>query len=345
MTFELNERPLVTVIIPAKNEAAAIADALRAVEVQTYPLERIEVVVVAGDSTDGTCDIAAKVLVDSQFVRWDVLDQPGGTTPSNLNRGLAWAAGKIIVRVDARSLIPVHYIHACVTALSVDGRAVVGGSQVAVERSKHWRDRAIARALNHRFGMGGARYRRVGAQSGPADTVYLGVFHTDELRAAGGWNEHFTTNQDFELNRRMAQFGTVWFEAALPVSYLPRRTHRELAQQYHRFGRWKVDYWRSTADRPQPRQLILIAGPAAVITGAGVVGWLGKGVLIRAVPGAIALGAVAIDGIGGHRSPAPVTVRGLAGATNALIGLSWWTGVIRGMAQQLPSAPLVKSVG
>ncbi len=335
----MNESVVVTVIVPARNEASAIVACLDAVAAQSYPHEAIEVVVVNGGSTDATAEIAGKALASGGFRRWVVLDNPAGTTPSNLNRGLDWAEGELIVRVDARSIIPPQYVKVCVDSLAVVGRSVVGGSQVAVARSSHWRDRAIARALNHRFAMGGARYRRVGARSGPADTVYLGVFRTEQLRQAGGWNEMFTTNQDFELNRRMAAVGMVWFEAGLPVSYVPRRTHREIAEQYHRFGRWKARYWRTTSDRPQPRQLALAAIPSVSVVAAGalVVG-LGPLAIAAGLPVAMA-GCVAIDRLGGDR-PADSPVVGLvAGATNVLIGVSWWTGVVRGLASSTRPSP------
>ena len=146
----------------------------------------------------------------------------------------------------------------------------MGGSQVAVPRSDSTQDLGIARALNNKYGMGLSRYRR-GARSGPSDTVYLGAFRTAELRRAGGWDERLATNQDFDLNRRMAEFGIVWFEAGLPVGYLPRASVAELFHQYHRFGRWKVRYWRTTGDRPQRRQLILLLGPPAMGVGVALV--------------------------------------------------------------------------
>ncbi len=334
----MSDPVLVTVIIPARNEASAIVACLDAVAAQTYPHEMIEVVVVNGGSTDDTAEVAGRVLASGGFRRWAVLDNPAGTTPSNLNAGLAWAEGEMIVRVDARSIVPAPYVRACVEALGVPGRSVVGGSQIAVPRSSHWRDRAIARALNHRFAMGGSRYRRVGARSGPADTVYLGAFHTDQLRQAGGWNETFTTNQDFELNRRMAAVGSVWFEAGLPVSYLPRRTHREIAQQYHRFGRWKARYWRITNDRPRPRQLALASLPFGFLVLVGVVVVAIGPVAIAAGAPLALVGCLAIDRLGGVRRPESLPVGLVAGATNVLIGASWWTGVVRGLATPAPAA-------
>ncbi len=333
----MSKQPTVTVVIPAKNEARSIGDALRAVSDQSYPSSSIEVVVVVGGATDDTVDVASKELADGSFARWSVIENTTGTTPSNLNQGLDWAEGDVIVRVDARSLIPRHYVATCVEALEDSSRAVIGGSQVATARSDHWRDRSIARALNHRHAMGGSRYRRVGASSGPTDTVYLGVFRRAQLVEAGGWNESFTTNQDFELNRRMATRGSVWFQADLPVSYIPRSTRREIAQQYHRFGRWKARYWRTTTDRPRPRQIVLVAGPTlCLVSGLGVLS-LASGWVLAATPVVGVATCLAVDACGGHGADDGLGVRVAAGATNVLIGLSWWSGVVRGVSSPVSS--------
>ena len=58
----------------------------------------------------------------------------------------------------------------------------------------------------------------------------------------------------------------MWFDASLPVEYVPRTSVRDLYRQYVRFGRWKVRYWRRTGDRPRPRQIgLLVAVPAAAL--------------------------------------------------------------------------------
>lgn len=320
--------PLVTIVIPARNEGQEIPKALDHVAAQTYPLDCIEVVVVDGASQDNTVEVTRVALGEVPFRRAEVISNPKATTPSNLNRGLEWAAGDILVRVDSRSFIPPDYVERLVAVLRDPAVAVAGGSQVAVARSDSLKDRAIARALNNRYAMGGSSYRREGASSGPVDTVYLGSFRSEELRKAGGWNEAFPTNQDFELNRRMSEIGQVWFEAGLPVGYVGRARLRELWAQYHRFGRWKVRYWRRTNDRPQRRQWVLVAGPAAaglVATAVGVARpELVPMAAILAVPAFLA-----VDAVGGDRGPEGVGGRFVSGLANVLIGAGWWTGIAR----------------
>jgi glycosyltransferase involved in cell wall biosynthesis len=294
---------------------------------QDHPRDRLEVLVVDGGSTDGTGDRARAVLERADHVRWKVIENAVGTTPSNLNAGLAVAQGSVVCRVDARSLIPPHYVRTCAAVLAErPDVAVVGGAQVAVPPRPGAVGVGIARALNNPYGMGLARYRR-GAASGPTDTVYLGAFRTTELRGARGWDERLTTNQDFELNRRMGQLGLVWFDDRLEVGYVPRPSLRALARQYHRFGRWKVRYWRTTADRPRARQVALLAAPPVAAVGLAVAR---RHPLATAVVAGAA--ALAVDSTSGGPAPAGVRSRCVGVAALAAVAGGWTSGVWSALA-------------
>jgi glycosyltransferase involved in cell wall biosynthesis len=322
------DAPLVSILVPARDEAADIGACLDAVLAQDHPRERLEVVVVDGGSTDATVAIAGKVLANAG-VAHQVITNPVGTTPSNLNVGLARVHGEVVCRVDARSVIPPHYARRCAEVLAArPDVVVVGGAQVAVARDTTDRAVGIARALNNKWGMGGSRYRR-GASDGPSDTVYLGAFRTAELRDAGGWDERFTTNQDYELNRRMGERGTVWFDASLEVGYRPRATLRELFHQYRRFGEWKVAYWRETSDRPQPRQLLLLAVPPTALAGVVVVGLLPTR-LRRTAIAAAAVGAVTFETTGSAGPPGRLPAHVMSGVASVVVASSWFAGVVRG---------------
>lgn len=329
----MSGNPLVTVLVPARNEEAEIEGCLAAVLAQSWPLDRLEVIVVDGGSSDATVAVAKGVLAGADLHGWQVIDNATGTTPSNLNRGLAAASGDVLCRVDARCRIPADYVSCCVELLG--GRpevAVTGGAQVASARRADPRSIGIARALNNRWGMGGSRYRR-GAASGPADTVYLGAFRTADLRAVSGWDERYHTNQDFELNRRMASRGIVWFDSRLSVSYLPRVTVREVWQQYRRFGVWKVRYWRASGDPPQRRQLVLLVAPP--LGAASLAAWtLRRPARRLPLAAAAALGTlVTVDAAGSSGPPGDPTARVVAGLTTAAIGLGWWSGVVQTMVR------------
>ena len=320
----MSQLPLVSVVIPARNEETDIAACLQAVLDQDYPRDRIEVIVVDGDSSDRTVEVAEKLLAAADM-RAAIVANPVATTPSNLNTGLAEADGEILCRVDARSFIPPHYVRTCVEVLQARADVVVvGGAQIAVARDEDPTARGIARALNNRWGMGMSRYRR-GAPSGPSDTVYLGAFRTEQLETVGGWDEQFDTNQDYELNRRMGELGTVWFDASLEVGYRPRASLVDLARQYRRFGSWKVRYWRRTGDRPRPRQLALLALPLVGLFGlvlAALLPRFGR----RALVALLLSGAVVFE-VKGPSGPR-VSLRGhlVSVLASAAVGGGWTAG-------------------
>ena len=84
--------------------------------------------------------------------------------------------------------------------LGSTGADNVGGLMLAQGRTPF--EKAVARAMSSRLGIGGARFH-VGGGEGEAETVYLGVFRRATLERLGGFDEHFHRAQDWELNHRI----------------------------------------------------------------------------------------------------------------------------------------------
>ena len=329
--------PLVSVIIPALNEEHDIRECINALRAQDYPHDRIEVLVVDGESSDGTARVAKEVLATTDFATARLVRNRKATTPSNLNRGLAESRGTLVCRVDARCHVGSCYVRRCVEVLtSGKNIAVVGGAQVATAGpNAKLVERAIAKALNNPYAMGWSRYRRR-RSSGPGDTVYLGAFRKHELVQAGGWDERLLTNQDYELNRRMSRLGLVWFDAELEVRYRPRRSLTSLAQQYRRFGRWKLAGWIEGGTPIAPRQLALVAAPLVCAAGSVAVSrrnpWLPAGMVLVAF--------AILDS--GMPEPAPALERGAALLASAFVAGSWYAGVLEQLARRLAGQRLLE---
>ena len=331
--------PRVTVVIPVRDEVSRLRACLDSVADQDLAHDLVEVLVVDGGSTDGTVELARSLLHDRGWARAEVLLCAAGDRSSNLNCGLEHAAAPLLVRVDARSRIPPHYVRRCLELLERRGDvAVVGGRQRAVAVGDRAVDAGLARALNNRWGMGLARYRRPGP-SGEADTVYLGAYRTAELRASGGWRADLPVNEDFDLNRRLAPFGIVWFDAGLVVDYVPRASLRGLLSQYWAFGVGKAGYWRLSGDRPQPRQVVLLAAPAAGVSLVGaILAALGPGAAGAVVAtGAVLLVAVEALGADGPRGGVRTHLVSLV-ALGCVAG-AWLSGVLVGSLRRPAGRP------
>lgn len=89
--------PLVSVIIPAYNAAAFIAQTLQSVLTQTYT--SIEVLVVDDGSTDATADIVGQIASGDRRVR--LIQQQNSGVAAARNLAIEQAAGEFIAPIDA----------------------------------------------------------------------------------------------------------------------------------------------------------------------------------------------------------------------------------------------------
>ncbi|MFO7292949.1 MAG: glycosyltransferase family 2 protein [Actinomycetes bacterium] len=312
----MSSTPRVSVIIPARNAAETIADAVRSALDQ----EMVDEVVVA--AADPATRSAIEGIADP---RVKVVGNPEGTTPAALNRALRHSSGDVVVRCDAHSVLPPGYVARAVALLEETGAANVGGRQVPRGTSPF--ERAVAMAMVSPLGAGDARYR-LGGPPGPTDTVYLGVFRRSELEAVGGFDETLERNQDYELNWRLRQKGgVVWFDPGLAVEYRPRSTPRALWRQYFDYGYWKRIVLRRHPESLRWRQL---AAPALVV-GLGVSAALAvfdwrKGSALPGVYVAATAGAGLVDLVRG-RDPAAL----LEPVALWVMHIAWGSGFIAGL--------------
>lgn len=317
--------PMVSVVIPARDEASVIEGCIAAVAAQDWPRDRLEVLLADGQSSDDTVLRAREAAARVGLASFRVIDNPARGISPAMNVGLEACAGKYLVRVDARSRIPPSYVRTTVEILSERPEVgVVGGAQIAQAASPGVVPEAIARALRNRLSTGLSRYRRAVA-SGRGDTVWMGVFRTAELRDLGGWPIEFSSNEDWELNRRFRERGSVvWFEHTLRSGYVARAGFSEVVAQHLRYGRAKGEAW--SAGQPiEARQVGLLSAP--VLAGLLML-WTGPR---RALPLALA-GLVLVDHVG-VREPAPIPVRLGAAICTTVIGAAWWLGAAGGLAK------------
>ena len=223
--------PAVSVIIPARNAEATIAEALDSVLAQQYP-GAVEIVVADGSDTPATAEILRRHYPSVRLV-----PNPQRVIGFGIEAAIRASTGEILVRCDAHTILRPGYLQRAVDTLQRTGAANVGGRQEPVGST--FFERGVALAMTSFLGSGGARYR-LGGGEGPAETVYLGVFRRVALDAVGGYDPVLIRGEDYELNWRLRTSGaTVWFDPALAVDYRPRSTLRSLASQYFDYGRWK----------------------------------------------------------------------------------------------------------
>jgi cellulose synthase/poly-beta-1,6-N-acetylglucosamine synthase-like glycosyltransferase len=236
-------QPYVSVLIPVRNEAAHIKDLFGPLLSQTYPKDRMEVIVVDGMSNDGTRDIVQRFIETNRYLSVRLVDNPKGQRAAALNIGIKNAAGNVIVRVDARTELPKDYIEKCVATLLETGADNVGGVQrpIVEKTGKGHRARqtqfAIGLAMSHFFGVGNAQFR-LGKQSGYVDTVYLGCFRKAVFDKVGLFDQEAAViGEDTDMNHRIRKAGgKVYLNKDIIAYYYPRDNLKDLWKLYFRYG-------------------------------------------------------------------------------------------------------------
>ena len=224
----------ISVILPVRNEAAHLANSVRAILSQDFQ-GLFEVVLAIGPSSDGT-EAIARTLAQADL-RVVIVENPTGRTAAGLNLAVVSSQYSNIVRVDGHSEIPQNYLSLVLEILTQSGAVNVGGVMAAIGKSVF--ERAVARAMRSPLGVGASRFH-TGGMAGAVDTVYLGAFRKEALLAVGGFDERFIRAQDWELNFRLRSVGgLIYFDPRLVVTYRPRSTVSALARQYFDYGRWR----------------------------------------------------------------------------------------------------------
>ncbi len=231
----MSEAPLVSVVIPMRNEAASISALLDSVMAQDYPPDRFEVLVVDGDSSDGSGRVVEAYAARDPRVR--LLHNTRRIVPTALNIAIRGARGEIVTRLDAHTHIATDYVRTGVETLQRTGADNVGGRMDAVGGG--WFGDGVAAATASRFGVGS--YFHFGTEEREVDTVYLGMWPRAVFGRIGLFDEELVRNQDDEFNYRLRKAGgRVVLNPAMRSWYQNRQTVVALLRQYYQYGQWKV---------------------------------------------------------------------------------------------------------
>jgi glycosyltransferase involved in cell wall biosynthesis len=212
---------LATVIIPIYNDADRLARCLAALEAQTYPRSRFEIIVVDNGSTDHLPAVAA------QFPQVRFLSEPTPGSYAARNTGVAAATGDVIAFTDADCLPAPDWLANGVEALArADGCGLLAGMINVTAESA---DRpTISELYDSIFDFDQARFI---ARSRFGCTANV-ITPANVLRQVGGFDGRMRSVGDRDLGNRIAAAGyQVLFAPEVVVSHPGRRTIRDVLRK------------------------------------------------------------------------------------------------------------------
>ncbi len=217
----MNKEPLISLIVPCRNEKNFIGPCLDSILANKLPEGRLEVLVVDGVSDDGTRDIVQDYVNRHPNIR--LIDNPAQVTPPAMNLGIRHSRGEIIARLDAHSTCEPNYLAKCLATQRETGADNVGGLWHIRPRQDTPIGRAIAISLAHPFGSANARYKTGSPGRCEVDTVPFGFYRREVFAEIGGFNEGLVRGQDMELNLRLRRAGgRILLDPAIVSEYFAR---------------------------------------------------------------------------------------------------------------------------
>lgn len=230
------ELPRISVIIPVRNEEKFIGQTLRYLLNQDYPREKMEIIVVDGESSDSTREIVEKIA--KADTRAKLLDNAMRLSSAARNIGIKAATGDIITFVDGHVYIDNDRLLKNTAILMHEKNvSVLSRPQFLDTPENGFFQKTVASARKSIFGHGldSTIYLK---EDKFVDPTSSGASYKKEIfDKVGYFDESFDAAEDLEFNYRVGRAGLKSFTSRrLAVFYFPRDTFRGLLTQMVRYG-------------------------------------------------------------------------------------------------------------
>ena len=233
---------LVSIGVIAYNEEGSLENLLEDIVAQDFPHDRIEVILVDSDSTDGTKTIMNRFARSNSapgkgFASIRVLDNPKRIIPCGWNAALSSFTGDAFIRLDAHARIPSDFVSSNIAILE-DGEYVCGGPRPTVADPDTPWTRTLLAAEESAFGSSVADYRQ-GAKKEYVSAVFLPALRREVIETVGLYDERLERTEDNDYCYRIREAGfKIRFDLRIHSAQIARNSFARMVKQKYGNGYW-----------------------------------------------------------------------------------------------------------
>ena len=229
---------IISVGVVAYNEQNTLPKLFECIKAQTYPHDKMEIVLVDSMSKDDTKSLMEKFKKENKdFYNIQVLDNPQKKLAGGWNVILKNYHGDAVVRIDAHAEIPEDFVRKNVEVLE-SGEYVSGGLRPnIIDESTPWKETLLL-AEQSMFGSSIAPYRRSEKKT-YVKSVFHGAYKREVFGKVGFFNEQLGRTEDNEINYRIREAGYKICYSPDIVSYQhTRNSLKAMLKQKYGNGYW-----------------------------------------------------------------------------------------------------------
>ena len=226
-----DERPMVSVVIPAYNDPDGVSTTLESVLDQSYPDDRYEIIVTDNGSTDNTRETVRsyceKYPGRVSLVVEDQIQSPAAAR----NKGIEHASGSVFAFIDADMTVEETWLEMIVAALLENDRKHLS---CAVETYAPEGSETLAAKYDRLFAFPIREYVEESDFSGAGGLVV----RKEVLDTVGPFDIQLRFNADKEFTRRIHEAGfELYFDPSITTYHPVRASVAEQLKKSFRIGR------------------------------------------------------------------------------------------------------------
>lgn len=246
--FENNDWPMISVVVPIRNEERFIDQTLEYIRNQDYPKDKLEILVVDGRSTDRTREIVEQIGAEDSRVK--LLDNPKCLSSAARNVGAREAEGDIVMYIDGHVYIDNDQLLKN-TAILMHEKEVDALSRPQFldtpENTFFQKAVSLARKSPLGHGLDSTIYSRDDMYVDPTSSG--ATYKKEVFEKVGYFDEDFDAAEDVEFNYRVGKAGIKSFTSMkLMVYYYPRESLKLLFKQLTRYGTGRFRFLRKHSE-------------------------------------------------------------------------------------------------